>query len=166
MPIYKITQQQGNRVITSTLEAKSVSDLIAFLDAVSTAEIKYIYKVEFETQKTNFPSDDFNYNKQFKAFVSNKNRMCKQILIHNVKKTKNEAEISALIKTHLEVGGLAVKGVSCSLFICQMLKHLNLFVKIILMLLWLLVVLILRGLFVMSIILFMMIKNWLKLKTF
>ena len=45
MPIYKITQQQGNRVITSTLEAKSVSDLIAFLDAVSTAEIKYIYKV-------------------------------------------------------------------------------------------------------------------------
>jgi len=42
--------------------------------------------------------------------------MCKQILIHNVKKTKNEAEISALIKTHLEVGGLAVKGVSCSLF--------------------------------------------------
>ena len=116
MPIYKITQQQGNRVITSTLEAKSVSDLIAFLDAVSTAEIKYIYKVEFETQKTNFPSDDFNYNKQFKAFVSNKNRMCKQILTHNVKKTKNEAEISALIKTHLEVGGLAVKGVSCSLF--------------------------------------------------
>ena len=116
MPIYKITQQQGNRVITSTLEAKSVSDLIAFLDAVSTAEIKYIYKVEFETQKTNFPSDDFNSNKQFKAFVSNKNGMCKQILIHNVKKTKNEAEISALIKTHLEVGGLAVKGVSCSLF--------------------------------------------------
>lgn len=55
MPIYKITQQQGNRVITSTLEAKSVPDLVAFLTAVSTAEIKYIYKVEFETQKTTFP---------------------------------------------------------------------------------------------------------------
>lgn len=116
MPIYKITQQQGNRVITSTLEAKSVPDLIAFLTAVSTAEVKYIYKVEFETQKTNFPPDDFNYNKQFKAFVSNKNRMCKQILLHNVKKTKNENELSTLIKTHLEVGGLAVNGVSCSLF--------------------------------------------------
>ena len=42
--------------------------------------------------------------------------MCKQILLHNVKKTKNENELSTLIKTHLEVGGLAVNGVSCSLF--------------------------------------------------
>lgn len=119
MPIYKITQQQGNRVITSTLEAKSVSDLIAFLTAVLTAEIKYIYKVEFESQKTHYPADDFNYNKQFKALCSNKNRMTKQILLHNVKKTKNEAELSSLIKTHLEVGGLAISGVSCSLFMDQ-----------------------------------------------
>lgn len=37
MPIYKITQQQGNRVITSTLEAKNLSSLQAFLTATSTA---------------------------------------------------------------------------------------------------------------------------------
>ena len=43
MPVYKITQQQGNRVITSTLEAKSVASVQAFLQAASTAKIKYIY---------------------------------------------------------------------------------------------------------------------------
>jgi len=98
MPIYKITQQQGNRVITSTLEAKSVPDLIAFLTAVSTAEIKYIYKVEFETQKTNFPPDDFNYNKQFKAFVSNKIVCVSKFYFIMLRKLKTKMNYPRLLK--------------------------------------------------------------------
>ena len=74
MPIYKVTQQQGNRVITSTLEAKSLSSLQAFLTAASTAKIKYIYEVHFEDDTTTPPIDDFNYYKQYKAFCANSNR--------------------------------------------------------------------------------------------
>lgn len=116
MPIYKITQQQGNRVITSTLEAKSVASVQAFLKAVSTAKIKYIYEVHYEDDENTPPIDDFNYFKQYKAFVKNSNRRAKQVLIHNVKPILNENELAELCKTHLEVGGLKVDSVTCSLF--------------------------------------------------
>ena len=116
MPIYKVTQQQGNRVITSTLEAKSLASLQAFLTSVSTAKIKYIYEVHYEDDTTNPPIDDFNYYKQYKSFCSNKNRRKKQVLVHNVKKTMDEDKLAQLCKTHLEVGGLKVDSVSCALF--------------------------------------------------
>ena len=116
MPIYKITQQQGNRVITSTLEAKNLASLQAFLSAASTAKIKYIYEVHFEDDSTMPPIDDFNYFKQYKAFCSNSNRRKKQVLVHNVKKTMDEDKLAQLCKTHLEVGGLKVDSVTCSLF--------------------------------------------------
>ena len=116
MPIYKVTQQQGNRVITSTLEAKSLASLQAFLTAASTAKIKYIYEVHYEDDMTNPPIDDFNYYKQYKAFCTNSNRRKKQVLVHNVKKTMDEDKLAQLCKTHLEVGGLKVDSVSCSLF--------------------------------------------------
>lgn len=116
MPVYKITQQQGNRVITSTLEAKSVASVQAFLQAASTAKIKYIYEVHYEDDTTTPPIDDFNYFKQYKAFCSNSNRRKKQVLVHNVKKTMDEDKLAQLCKTHLEVGGLKVDSVTCSLF--------------------------------------------------
>ena len=116
MPLYKITQQQGNRIITSTLEAKSVASVQAFLTAVSTAKIKYIYEVHFEDDATMPPIDDFNYFKQYKAFCSNSNRRKNQVLVHNVKKTMDEDKLAQLCKTHLEVGGLKVDSVTCSLF--------------------------------------------------
>ena len=116
MPIYKVTQQQGSRVITSTLEAKSLSSLQAFLTAASTAKIKYIYEVHYEDDVTTPPIDDFNYYKQYKAFCTNSNRRKKQVLVHNLKKTMDEDKLAQLCKTHLEVGGLKVDSVSCSLF--------------------------------------------------
>ena len=116
MPVYKITQQQGNRVITSTLEAKNLASLQAFLTAASTAKIKYIYEVHFEDDETTPPVDDFNYFKQYKAFCANINRRKKQVLVHNVKKTMDEDKLARLCKTYLEVGGLKVDSVTCSLF--------------------------------------------------
>ena len=113
MPIYKITQQQGNRVITSTLEAKNLASLQAFLTAASTAKIKYIYEVHFEDDTTTPPIDDFN---QYKAFCANNNRRKKQVLVHNVKKTMDEDKLAQLCKTYLEVGGLKVDSVACALF--------------------------------------------------
>lgn len=116
MPIFKVTQQQGNRVVTSTLEAKSLASLQAFLTAASTAKIKYIYEVHYEDDMTNPPIDDFNYYKQYKAFCTNSNRRKKQVLVHNVKRTMDEDKLARLCKTYLEVGGLKVDSVSCSLF--------------------------------------------------
>lgn len=116
MPLYKITQQQGNRVITSTLEAKSVASVQAFLTAVSTAKIKYIYEVHYEDEESTPPIDDFQYFKQYKAIAKNKNRVAKQVLLHNLKLTMDEDRIKELIKTNLEVGGLKVDELLCTLY--------------------------------------------------
>ena len=102
MPLYKITQQQGNRVITSTLEAKNLASLQAFLTAVSTAKIKYIYEVHYEDDATTPPIDDFNYFKQYKAFCSNSNRRKNQVLVHNVKKTMDEISLRNFVKRILK----------------------------------------------------------------
>lgn len=115
MPIYKITQKQGNRVFTSQLEAKNLSSLQNFLKSVSTAKVTCIYEVLFEDDSF-APIDDFNYFKQFKAIAKNNSSASRQVLIHNVKPTLTTDEIFALIKANLEVGGLAIKSLCCSLF--------------------------------------------------
>ena len=116
MPIFKVTQQQGNRVITSTYEAKSVQALQTFLSLVSTAKVKYIYEVHFEAENNTFPIDDFNYRKQFKALAKNKNKFANQVLIHNVRLDKSENEIMQAIKDYLRVGNQSIDEVYCSLF--------------------------------------------------
>ncbi|ANE35646.1 hypothetical protein CIG11343_0585 [Campylobacter iguaniorum] len=116
MPIYKITQKQGGKSITSTLEAKSLSSCKAFLEAVSTAKVTCIYKVEFEDLSDNIPVDDMQYYKQYKAFASDSHEYTKQVLVYNVKKTVNENEMANLIKTHLEVNGKTIDSVTCRLF--------------------------------------------------
>ncbi|MDD6055060.1 MAG: hypothetical protein PUB96_00710 [Helicobacteraceae bacterium] len=61
------------------------------------------------------PIDDLNYFKQYKAFVSGSNNCTKQVLVHNIKKTLSPSQISNLIKTHLEIGGIAINSVTCRL---------------------------------------------------
>ena len=87
MPIYKVTQKQGNRSITSTLEAKSVTALRTFLETVSTAKIMTIYEIHYNYEGDTVPIDDFQYWKQYKAFAVNSSNRSKQVLIHNVKNT-------------------------------------------------------------------------------
>ncbi|WP_065838904.1 hypothetical protein [Campylobacter fetus] len=116
MPTYKITQKQGSKTITSTLEAKSLASCQAFLKAVSTAKVTCIYKVEFEDLSDNIPIDDMNYYKQYKAFVSDNQSFTKQVLVHHVKSSINENEMATYIKANLEVNGVAIKGLTCRLF--------------------------------------------------
>lgn len=116
MALFKITQKQGNRTITSTLEANSWQEIKAFLDSVSTARTACIYEVHFEDEKQP-PIDDFNYFKQYKSFVGNiSSSISRQVLVHNVKPVLNEDEISSLIKTYLRVGGQKIDSVKCRLF--------------------------------------------------
>ncbi|EAJ1232662.1 hypothetical protein YY92_09015 [Campylobacter fetus] len=116
MPIYKITQKQGSKTITSTLESKSLASCKAFLKAVSTAKVVCIYKVEFEDLSDNIPIDDMNYYKQYKAFVSDNQNFTKQVLVHHVKPSINENEMATYIKANLEINGVSIKGLTCRLF--------------------------------------------------
>lgn len=52
MPTYKVTQKQGNRTMTSTIEAKSLASLKAFLDQISTAKPPAYTKFIMKTTPT------------------------------------------------------------------------------------------------------------------
>ena len=116
MPTYKVTQKQGNRIMTSTIEAKSLASLKAFLDQISTAKTTCIYEVHYENDTDTPPIDDFNYFKQFKAMARNKNKISRQILLHNLKPNLTQDRIYSLINTHLEVTNLPIDGITCVLF--------------------------------------------------
>ena len=58
----------------------------------------------------------WQYFKQYKAIAKNKNRVAKQVLLHNLKLTMDEDKIKELIKTNLEVGGLKVDELLCTLY--------------------------------------------------
>lgn len=114
--LFKVTQKQGNRVITSTIEAKSFQNLMAFLKAVSTAKVSCVYEVHYEDRLTTPPIDDMNYFKQYKAILTNSAGISNQVLIHNVKLNLSENEIASLIRAHLETGGMSVDSLKCVLF--------------------------------------------------
>lgn len=115
MPKYKVTQKQGSKTLVSTFEAKNHALLLDFLKNVSTAKVTCIQQVVYEDDD-NYPIDDFNYFKQYKAFCDNNNRSSKQILIHHVKKNLNEDELANLIKNVFEVNSLNIQSVKCRLF--------------------------------------------------
>lgn len=115
MPLYRVQLKQGRRTITNQIEAKSVSDCIAFFKELSTMQVSEVLEIKYQDDTTP-PIDDFSYWALYKGVIKNDARMSKQIILNNVKLTKNENEIALACKTHLEVNTLNVDGVVTSLF--------------------------------------------------
>lgn len=115
MPIYRVQLKQGRRTITNQIEAKSVASCLAFFNEITTMKVSEILEVRF-TDDTHSPIDDFNYFSLYKGFLRNATGMAKQIVINNVKLTKNESEIAMACIAHLDVGSISVDSITCSLF--------------------------------------------------
>lgn len=115
MPKYKVQLKQGSRTIVEHIEAKSVGDVKMFYSTLTTMKVSEILKIEFE-DNTKPPIDDFNYWSLFKGIVANSERMSQQIIIHNIKLSKNEKDIAMACQTHLEVNSLNVKSIMTGLF--------------------------------------------------
>lgn len=108
MPKYRVQLKQGSRTITEHLEAKSLNDLLSFYSLLSTAKVTEVLKVEYE-DTTKQPIDDMNYFPVAKVFVCNTaNKISKQVMIHNVKPTKNTDDLINACKMYLEINGVSV----------------------------------------------------------
>lgn len=115
MPIYRVQLKQGRRTITNQVEAKSVASCLAFFNEITTMKVSEILEVRY-TDDTHSPIDDFNYFSIFKGFIKNSVGMARQVIINNVKLSKNETDIALACKTHLDVGGVSVDSITCGLF--------------------------------------------------
>ncbi len=117
MPKYRIQLKQGKRTIVEHGEFKSVTHALDFYNTLSTMRVTEILRVEYEAPDLLIPIDDMNYKSLFKGFVKNEDsRVSKQIILHNIKLSKDENDIYQKIKDCVEIGGLNVDSIYCSLF--------------------------------------------------
>lgn len=117
MPNYKVQLKQGSRTIVEYIEATSVASVLEFYNQVTTMKVTEVLRVEYEVPEDSIiPPDDFQYRKIYKALIkdtaSNKSR---QIILHNIKLTKTEVDLAAIIKTIVKIEGAGVDSVYCSL---------------------------------------------------
>lgn len=115
MPLYRVQLKQGRRTIVNQIEAKSVADCIAFFKELTTMQVSEVLEIKYQDE-TPPPIDDFAYWALFKGVIKNDARMSKQIVLNNVKLSKNENDIALACKTHLDVNTLSVDSVVTSLF--------------------------------------------------
>jgi len=117
MPYYKVQLKQGQRTIVEHIEAKDTSSILAFFEEISTMKVSEILRIEYQMpESSTIPIDDFLYTKLYKSFIKNTDtNISRQIVVHNIKKSKNEKDVANAIRTFLEVGGLRIDSVFTSL---------------------------------------------------
>lgn len=117
MPKYRIQLKQGKRTIVEHGEFKSVASALDFYQTLSTMKVTEILKIEYEASSDIVPIDDMVYNSLFKGFIKNETtRTSRQVIFHNIKLSKDENDIYQKIKECMDIGGLHVDSIYCSLF--------------------------------------------------
>lgn len=116
MPKYRVQLKQGSRTIVNHIEAKSVQAVLDLFNSLTTMKVSEVLKIEF-SDDTLPPIDDMVYYPLVKFMAKNDtSRKTHQVTLHNVKMTKNEAEIDLKIKECLEIDTLKVDSTYCGLF--------------------------------------------------
>lgn len=116
MPNYKIQLKQGKRTLVAHGEFKNVASVLDHYHLLTTMKVSEILKVEY-IDETTPPIDDFNYRSLYKGFLKNDtSRKSRQIVIQNLKLSKDELDIFNSAKINMEIDGLKVDSVTSSLF--------------------------------------------------
>lgn len=118
MPNFRIQFKQGSTTRINRLEAKSVQHVLDLYNTLTTVQVSEIWGGATPyMDKTIPPLDDFAYYPLVKLIARNEDsKKSHQIILHNVKLTKNSDEIASKIKECIEIDGLKVDSVICCLF--------------------------------------------------
>ncbi|NOQ31680.1 MAG: hypothetical protein GQ570_11215 [Helicobacteraceae bacterium] len=116
MPKYKVQLKQGSRTIVNRIEAKSVQSVISFFETLSTMKVTEVLKIEYENDSLP-PVDDMQYYPHVKAFITNDtSKKSMQIIVHNLKLTKDSKDLKDMCISHLEIDNLVIDSLSISVF--------------------------------------------------
>lgn len=110
MPKYKVQLKQGSRTVVNQIEAKSVESVVTFFETLTTMKVSEVLEVKY-SNITKPSVDDFNYFKQFKAFLKNDNRETIQVYLQNFKTNKTEKDFEILAKEHLQIASKSVDSI-------------------------------------------------------
>ena len=116
MPKYRVQLKQGSRTIVNQLEAKNVQAVLSLYNTISTMQVSEILEIKY-SDETLPPVDDMAYYPFAKFMCRNEaSRKTHQVLLHNIKLTKNSEDIDLMIKQCLEIDTLIVDSTYCGLF--------------------------------------------------
>lgn len=116
MPNYRVQLKQGSRTVVAHVEASSPSSVLALYEELSTMKVTEILEIVYQSDALP-PPDDLAYHSVWKGIIRNEALgVSRQVLIPHVKLSKNSNEVSASIRTHLQVNGAKVDSVITSLF--------------------------------------------------
>lgn len=119
MPKYRIQLKQGSRTITNHIEAKSVNDVLALFQSISTMQVSEILELKY-SDETIPPVDDMLYYPFAKFVARNEtSRKSQQFLLHNIKLSKNSADIDLALRTHCEIDNMVIDSTYSGLFKSQ-----------------------------------------------
>lgn len=114
----RIQLKQGSRTYVERGEFKSLQHCLNFYADLSTAQVCEVWG--FNTSyfdKTTPPLDDMGYYPMVKLLARNETtRKSVQVVVRNVKLTKNAFDIAMKIKECMEIDGLVIDSTIATLF--------------------------------------------------
>jgi len=118
MPNLRIQLKQGSRTYVERGEFKSVQHCLDFYNTLSTAQVSEIWGgTSPYFDKTIPPSDDMAYFPMVKLIARNEqSQKSAQVVIRNVKLTKNSSDISSKVKECMEIDSLNIDATISTLF--------------------------------------------------
>ena len=115
MPNYRVQLKQGSRTVVNHIEAKNITAVLE-LFKLTTMQVSEILEVKY-SDTTIQPIDDMQYYPLVKFMCKNTDsRKSQQLVLHNVKLTKNSGDIDVMIRQCIEIDGLKVDSTYCGLF--------------------------------------------------
>ncbi len=111
MAKYQVQLKCASRTIVNRVEAKSVEAVLTFFNTLTSMQVSQILRIEYE-DNTLPPVDDMAYYPLVKFFVANEEtRKSIQVVLHNMKLTKNETDVVTLAKECLSIDGLTIDSI-------------------------------------------------------
>lgn len=115
MPRFRVQLKQGSRTIINRVEAKNQTAVLEFFNTLSTMQVSEIIGETggYYKDDTIPPIDDFAYFPHCKFFINNdESRKSHQVIVHNLKLTKNENDIAQMARQCLEIQSFNVDSIS------------------------------------------------------
>jgi hypothetical protein len=115
---FRIQLKQGSRTYVERGEFKTQQSVIDFYNTLTTCRVSEIWggATTYKDDLTP-PIDDMNYYRLVKFFVRNdESKKSMQVVLRNVKLTKNMEDIAVAVKAHMEIDGLPIDSIANVLF--------------------------------------------------
>lgn len=114
MPRFRVQLKQGSRTIVNRIEAKSQTAVLNFFNSLSTMQVSEVIgeNGSYYKDDTLPPVDDFNYFPLAKFYARNESSSkAYQVVLHNMKLTKNMDDVALKAVECLDVHSLNVDSI-------------------------------------------------------